>query len=62
MNLKTFINECNDNDVFKRLSIYLVSSWLLIQVLDVTSKPLGLPDYSVTILLILFMTSLCISL
>ena len=53
MNLKTFVNECNDNDVFKRLSIYLVSSWLLIQVLDVTSKPLGLPDYSVTILLIL---------
>ena len=53
MNLKTFINECNDNDVFKRLSIYLVSSWLLIQVLDVTSKPLGLPVYSVTILLIL---------
>ena len=47
------MNECNDKDVFKRLSIYLVSSWLLIQVMDVTSKPLGLPDYSVTILLII---------
>ena len=53
MNFKTFIKECNDRDVFKRLSIYLVSSWLLIQVVDVTSKPLGLPDYSVTILLLI---------
>lgn len=53
MNFKTFIKECNNRDVFKRLSIYLVSCWLLIQVLDVTSKPLGLPDYSVTILLLI---------
>ena len=53
MNLKTFIKECNDKDVFKRWSIYLVSSWVLIQVLDVTHKPIGLPDYSVTILLLL---------
>lgn len=52
MNFKTFVKECSDKGVFKRLSIYLVSSWLLIQVLDVISKPLGLPYYSVTILLL----------
>jgi len=51
MNLKTFIKECISKEVFKKLSIYLVSSWVLIQVLDITWKPLGLPSKSVTFLL-----------
>ncbi len=51
MNLKTFIKECINKEVFKKLSIYLVSSWVLIQVLDITWQPLGLPSKSVTFLL-----------
>jgi len=51
MNLKSFLNECSDKEVFKKLSIYLVSSWVLIQVLDIIWKPLGLPSESVTFLL-----------
>lgn len=52
MNLKTFIKECHDKEVFQKLSIYIVSSWILIQVLDITREPLGLPDKSVTFLII----------
>ena len=52
MTLKSFFKECNEKDVFKRLSIYVVSSWVLIQVLAVTWDPLGLPKKSVTFLII----------
>ena len=53
MNLKVFFNECLDKEVFKKLSIYLVSSWVLLQVLAITAEPLGLPKTSVTILLLI---------
>ena len=62
MNIKSFIKQCSEKGVFKRLSIYMISSWLLIQVVDVTSKPLGLPSYSVSILLILLILGVPINL
>jgi len=43
MNLNKFLKECNKKEVFKKLSIYIVSSWILIQVLAITWEPLGLP-------------------
>ena len=55
MNLKRFIRECNEKEVFKKLSIYLVSSWVLIQVTDVLTNPLGLPEKSVTFLIIILL-------
>jgi len=55
MNLKRFIRECNEKEVFKKLSIYLVSSWVLIQVTDVLTNPLGLPEKSVTFLIIVLL-------
>ncbi|REE81676.1 hypothetical protein BX611_1211 [Lutibacter oceani] len=55
MNLKQFFKECNQKEVFKKLSIYIVSSWILIQVLAITWEPLGLPKKSVTILLIILL-------
>jgi len=56
MNKKKFIKECHNKEVFKKLSIYIVSSWVLLQVLAVTWEPLGLPQKSVTyfIVLVLF--------
>lgn len=55
MNLKSFFKECQNKDVFKMQSIYLVSSWVLLQVLALTWKPLGLPEKSVTYLIILLL-------
>ena len=55
MNLKSFFKECQNKDVFKMQSIYVVSSWVLLQVLALTWKPLGLPEKSVTYLIILLL-------
>ena len=53
MKLKEFIRECHEKEVFKKLSIYVVTSWVLLQVADVLTKPLGLPDESISILIII---------
>ena len=55
MTFKSFIKECNNKEVFKKLSIYIVSSWVLIQVFAVVWEPLGLPKKSVTYLIILLL-------
>jgi tetratricopeptide (TPR) repeat protein len=55
MNIKNFLKECNDKEVFKKLSIYIVSSWVLIQVLAVTWEPLGFSKKSVTYLIIILL-------
>ena len=52
MKLKKFINECRENEVFKNLSIYIVSSWVLVQVVGLIAEPLGLPQISLTYLLL----------
>ena len=44
MNLKGFIKECHKKEVFKMLSIYIVSSWVVLQVLALIASPLGLPE------------------
>jgi hypothetical protein len=49
---KAFLKECNQKDVIKRLSIYLASSWILLQVLAITWEPLGLPKHSVVFLIL----------
>ena len=55
MSIKGFINECNKRDVFKLLSIYIVSSWVLLQVISLIAEPLNLPKntltYSIIVLL-----------
>ena len=55
MKFKKFLKECHEKEVFKKLSLYIVTSWLLIQVLDTTWEALGLPKESVTILLIILL-------
>ena len=52
MKRKDFWKECKEKQVVNKLSLYVVTSWLLIQVLGSVSEPLGLPKESVTILLI----------
>ncbi len=58
MNLKRFFKECNNRGVFKTLSIYIVSSWVVLQVLSVVAEPLGLPEKSVTYLIIILLIGL----
>ena len=53
MKLKEFIKECHEKEVFKKLSIYVVTSWVLLQVADVLTDPLGLPDESISILIVI---------
>ncbi len=53
MNIKKFLKECGQREVFKLLSIYIVSSWVILQVLAVVADPLGLPDKSISVLILL---------
>ncbi|MGB5318995.1 tetratricopeptide repeat protein [Eudoraea sp.] len=55
MKFKEFFTECHEKDVFKNLSIYIVSSWVLIQVFSVIWEPFGLPKISMTYLLLLLL-------
>ena len=41
MKLNKFIRECRENNVLKNLSIYIVSSWVLLQVIALIAEPLG---------------------
>jgi hypothetical protein len=58
MNLKGFIKQCHKKEVFKMLSIYIVSSWVLLQVLSVIADPIGLPKKSVTYLIVILLMGL----
>ncbi|MBT8279971.1 MAG: hypothetical protein KJO16_00205 [Muriicola sp.] len=55
MNFKSFVKECHEKEVFKNLSIYIVSSWVLIQVFSVIYEPFGLPKISMTYLLLVLL-------
>ncbi len=58
MTIKTFIQECHKREVFKKLSLYVVFSWIVIQVLAATWDPLGLPKQSVTVLILILLIGL----
>jgi hypothetical protein len=55
MKFNDFIKKCQEKEVFKNLSIYLVSSWLLLQVFSVIWEPLGLPKVTLTYLLLILL-------
>lgn len=55
MNFKDFLNECQEKGVFKSLSIYVVSSWVLLQVISLLAEPLNLPSSSLTVLLLILL-------
>ncbi len=55
MKLKKFIKECRDKEVFKNLSIYIVSSWVLLQVVSLIAEPLNFPKKTLSYTLILLL-------
>jgi len=52
MKLSKFIKECREHHVLKNLSIYIVSSWVLLQVIDLIVEPLGFSNQVVVYVLI----------
>lgn len=55
MRFNAFLKECQDKEVFKKLSIYAVFSWLVIQVISTVQQPMGLSPLIVTYVLILLL-------
>lgn len=55
MKYKDFIKECGDKQVFKKLSIYIVTSWVIIQVLAVLYEPLGISKKSISISILILL-------
>lgn len=55
MKFKKFLTECHQKEVFKKLSLYVVTSWVIVQVFATIWEPLGLPKESVTFLLIILL-------
>ena len=58
MTFNSFLKECNEKEVFKKLSIYVVSCWIILQVLSVTQDYIGIPGKIITIILILMLIGL----
>jgi len=58
MNLNQFLNECQEKGVLKYLSIYIVSSWVFLQVVSVISDPLKLPKATITYSLLFLLIGL----
>lgn len=52
MGLNQFFKECHEKGVVKMLSIYILSSWIILQVLSVIQDPLGLPVRIITYFII----------
>ncbi len=52
MTFKTFFNECIKREVIKKLSLFIVFSWVLLQVFSVLSEPLKLPSDTVVVVLL----------
>lgn len=52
MKLSKFIKECREHNVLKNLSIYIVSSWVLLQVIALVAEPLGFSNKVVAYVLI----------
>ncbi len=55
MKLNLFLKACHEKGVLSKLSIYIVVTWVLLQVMSVTTEPLGLPKKSVTYLIIILL-------
>ena len=51
--LKRFVEEVRRRRVFRVAVVFLVVGWIVIQVAGATFGPLGLPDWSLTLVIML---------
>ncbi len=49
----TFLEEIKRRKVFQVAAVYAVMAWLILQVIDVVSEPLKLPDWLATVVIVL---------
>ena len=49
----SFLKEIKRRKVFQVAAVYAVMAWLIIQVIDVVSDPLKLPDWLATVVIVL---------
>ncbi len=54
MKLNEFLKKCYEKEIVKSLTIFIVASWTIIQVSEVTHEAVGLPEEFVSSLIILF--------
>ena len=58
MKFNHFLKECQEKGVLKYLSIYIVSSWVFLQVVTVISEPLKFPKTTITYSLLILLLGL----
>ncbi len=58
MKFNHFLKECQEKGVLKYLSIYIVSSWVFLQVITVISEPLKFPKTTLTYSLLILLLGL----
>ena len=51
MKLRGFVSELKSRGVYRVSAIYAAGAWALLQVADVLFPVLGLPDWSITVVL-----------
>src|SRR6476646_3550088 len=57
VSLKAFVDELRRRRVFRVAVVFLVVGWVLIQVAGTTFAPLGLPDWSFKLVIVLVVLS-----
>lgn len=62
MNISKFIEELKRRNVIKVATAYAIAGWIIIQVTDTVFPRLGLPDWTITLIIILVLIGLPISL
>ena len=57
-----FISELTRRNVFRVGAAYAIVSWLIVQVIDIAFPRLGLPDWTITLVLVLLLIGLPVAL
>ena len=58
----SFVGEIKRRKVFQVAAVYLIVAWLIMQVVDVVSEPLLLPDWFARVVILLLATGFPIAL
>lgn len=56
MKFREFLKVCHEKEVFKKLSFYIVFTWVLLQVISLIMEPMGLPKDTISVSIIVMLT------
>ena len=60
--MNSFLAELKRRNVFKVAAVYGITSWLILQVSDVAFPALGLPEWAITLVMVLLIIGLILAL